>query len=93
MSHEAIACILQQEAEAVLNIPVTSGYEEAVTLIVKYVHELGGKLITSGMESRPDCHEHCYHLQFDRYCRPFSCIPAKHNMATWVSCVTMISCY
>ena len=49
MSHEAIACILQQEAEAVLNIPVTSGYEEAVTLIVKYVHELGGKLITSGM--------------------------------------------
>lgn len=49
MSNEAIACILQQEAEAVLNIPVTSGYEEAVTLIVKYVHELGGKLITSGM--------------------------------------------
>ena len=68
MSHEAIACILQQEAEAVLNIPVTSGYEEAVTLIVKYVHELGVR-------------------------RPFSCIPAKHNMATWVSCVTMISCY
>lgn len=49
MSHEAIARLLQQEAEAVLNIPVDSGYEEAVTLIVKYVHELGGKLITSGM--------------------------------------------
>lgn len=49
MSHEAIACILQQEAEAVLNIPVSNGYEEAVTLIVKHVHELGGKLITSGM--------------------------------------------
>ena len=49
MSHEAIACILQQEAAAVLNIPVSSGYEEAVTLIVKHVHELGGKLITSGM--------------------------------------------
>lgn len=49
MSHEAIARLLQQEAEAVLNIPVNSGYEEAVTLIVKYVHELGGKLITSGM--------------------------------------------
>ncbi len=49
MSHEAIACILKQEAEAVLNIPVTSGYEDAVTLIIKYVHELGGKLITSGM--------------------------------------------
>lgn len=49
MSNEAIACLLQQEAEAVLNIPVSSGYEEAVTLIVKHVHELGGKLITSGM--------------------------------------------
>ena len=49
MSHEAIASILQQEAAAVLNIPVSSGYEEAVTLIVKHVHELGGKLITSGM--------------------------------------------
>ena len=33
MSHEAIACILQQEAEAVLNIPVTSGYEEAELLL------------------------------------------------------------
>lgn len=49
MSHEAISNILQQEAEAVLNIPVSNGYEEAVTLIVKHVHELGGKLITSGM--------------------------------------------
>lgn len=49
MSNEAISAILQQEAEAVLNIPVTSDYEEAVTLIVKYVHELGGKLVTSGM--------------------------------------------
>lgn len=49
MSHEAISSILQQEAEAVLNIPVSNGYEEAVTLIVKHVHELGGKLITSGM--------------------------------------------
>lgn len=49
MSNEAIACILQQEAAAVLNIPVSSGYEEAVTLIVKHVHDWGGKLITSGM--------------------------------------------
>lgn len=28
MSHEAIACILQQEAEAVLNIPVTSAMKK-----------------------------------------------------------------
>ncbi|MDR1981712.1 MAG: SIS domain-containing protein [Tannerellaceae bacterium] len=41
--------ILQQEAEAVLNIPVTPGYEEAVGLIVEYVHNRKGKLITSGM--------------------------------------------
>jgi arabinose-5-phosphate isomerase len=41
--------ILRQEAEAVLNIPVTAGYEEAVGLIVEYVHNRNGKLITSGM--------------------------------------------
>ena len=49
MINEAISSILQQEAEAVRNIPITGGYEEAVTLIVKHVHELGGNLITSGM--------------------------------------------
>ena len=49
MINEAISSILQQEAEAVRNIPITDGYEEAVTLIVKHVHELGGNLITSGM--------------------------------------------
>ena len=46
---KTISSILQQEAEAVRNIPITDGYEEAVTLIVKHVHELGGNLITSGM--------------------------------------------
>ena len=49
MINEAISSTLQQEAEAVRNIPITDGYEEAVTLIVKHVHELGGNLITSGM--------------------------------------------
>ena len=49
ISHEYISDILRQEAEAVLNIPVNAGYEDAVALIVKYVHELGGNLITSGM--------------------------------------------
>ena len=52
MINEAISSILQQEAEAVRNIPITDGYEEAVTLIVKHVHELGGNLITSGMGKR-----------------------------------------
>ena len=56
MINEAISSILQQEAEAVRNIPITDGYEEAVTLIVKHVHELGGNLITSGMgKASPFC--------------------------------------
>lgn len=41
--------ILKQEAEAVLNIPVTPDYEKAVAMIVQQVHTLGGSLITSGM--------------------------------------------
>jgi arabinose-5-phosphate isomerase len=41
--------LLQKEAQAVLNIPVTPAYEEAVDLIVEQVHRLGGKLVTSGM--------------------------------------------
>jgi len=49
MSNEEISCLLEQEAQAVRNIPVTEGYEEAVSLIIKHVHELGGTLITSGM--------------------------------------------
>ena len=46
---EDISSILRQEAEAVLNIPVVAEYNEAVTLIVEYVHNRNGKLITSGM--------------------------------------------
>lgn len=49
MINEHITSILEQEAEAVRNIPVSTGYEEAVTLIVRHVHELGGKLVISGM--------------------------------------------
>lgn len=41
--------LLQREAQAVLNIPVTDGYEKAVELIVEQVHKKGGKLVTSGM--------------------------------------------
>ncbi|MDR0428849.1 MAG: SIS domain-containing protein [Tannerellaceae bacterium] len=44
-----IKVILKQEAEAVLNIPVTPDYEDAVNLIIEYVHKRKGKLITSGM--------------------------------------------
>ncbi|MCQ2224402.1 MAG: SIS domain-containing protein [Paludibacteraceae bacterium] len=41
--------IIRQEANAVLNIPITQDYEKAVKLIVEQVHEKKGKLVTSGM--------------------------------------------
>ena len=41
--------ILEAESKAILNIPITDQYEKAVNLIVKQVHEKGGKLVTSGM--------------------------------------------
>lgn len=49
MANEHITSILEQEAEAVRNIPVSAAYDEAIDLIVEHVHKLGGKLITSGM--------------------------------------------
>lgn len=49
MTKEEISCLLEQEAEAVRNIPITTGYEEAVELICHYIHEQGGTLITCGM--------------------------------------------
>ena len=41
--------IRRREADAVLNIPGTDGYDKAVELIVEHVNRRGGKLITSGM--------------------------------------------
>lgn len=41
--------LLQREAQAVLNIPVTDAHEKAVALIVEQVHCKKGKLVTSGM--------------------------------------------
>lgn len=49
MTHESISLLLEQEAQAVRNIPISPGYEKAVSLITHHVHKLGGKLITSGM--------------------------------------------
>lgn len=46
---ELMRSILEAEAEAVRNIPVSDGYARAVELIVRHIHELGGTLITSGM--------------------------------------------
>ena len=41
--------LLEKEAAAVRNIPVTDAYEKAVELIVEQVHKKNGKLVTSGM--------------------------------------------
>jgi arabinose-5-phosphate isomerase len=41
--------MLRQEADAVLNIPVSGEYEKAVALIVTHVHGKNGTLITCGM--------------------------------------------
>ena len=46
---ETIQALLRKEAEAVLNIPITDAYEQAVELIMEQVHRKKGKLITSGM--------------------------------------------
>ncbi len=41
--------ILEHEADAIRNIPVTAGYDKAIEMIVEHVHRRGGKLIASGM--------------------------------------------
>ncbi|MDE5857004.1 MAG: SIS domain-containing protein [Muribaculaceae bacterium] len=46
---ESMREILKTESNAILQIPVTDGYERAVDLIVEHVHNRGGKLVTSGM--------------------------------------------
>lgn len=49
MSYEEISTILQQEAKAILNIPVTDQYTKAIDLIVNNIHNKHGKLVISGM--------------------------------------------
>ncbi|MDR3193900.1 MAG: SIS domain-containing protein [Tannerella sp.] len=49
MNEINIKSILEQEADAVRNIPFGAVYETAIELIVKHVHRLGGTLVISGM--------------------------------------------
>lgn len=49
IKHFSIAEILEAEQHAIAQIPTDNPYEEAISLIVKYVHEQQGRLITSGM--------------------------------------------
>jgi arabinose-5-phosphate isomerase len=48
MSDE-IKKMLQHEAQAILNIPVSDNFEKAVDLIFEHVHIKQGKLVASGM--------------------------------------------
>ena len=50
---DSIKQLLQQEAQAVLNIPVTDAYEKAIQLIVEQVHQKNGKRLLPAWE-RPD---------------------------------------
>ena len=49
MDKEFIKEILKHEAEAILNIPVEESLQRAMEIIHHHVHELGGKIIMSGM--------------------------------------------
>lgn len=46
---EEIKRIIEQEAEAIRNIPVVPEYHKIVDLLHRQVHRKGGKIITSGM--------------------------------------------
>lgn len=46
---EDVKALLKQEADAILNIPVTDAYNKATDLIVEQIHRKKGKLVTSGM--------------------------------------------
>lgn len=49
MTKNEISDILKNEANAVLNIPITDEFEKAIDLIVEQVNKKKGKLVTSGM--------------------------------------------
>ncbi|MBE6313262.1 MAG: SIS domain-containing protein [Bacteroidales bacterium] len=49
MSESEIQQILNSEAKAIMNLPVTKDFTEAIDLIYRQVHTKGGKLVTSGM--------------------------------------------
>lgn len=46
---ETIRRVIEQEAQAIRNIPVNDSFQKAVELIYKRVHQQNGKLVASGM--------------------------------------------
>jgi len=49
MMKDTIKKVIEQEAQAILNIPVDDGFIKAIDLIYNRVHEKRGKLVASGM--------------------------------------------
>lgn len=49
MTIEDIRQLLQDEAKAVISLPVSDQYQKAIDLIVEQVNHKGGKLVASGM--------------------------------------------
>ena len=46
---ESIKELIQKEINAIKGIPLNNNYEEAINIILHWIHESGGKLVTSGM--------------------------------------------
>lgn len=46
---ESIKELIQKEIDAIKGIPLNNNYEEAINIILHWIHESGGKLVTSGM--------------------------------------------
>jgi len=46
---EEIRRVLDQEADAIRSIPISTDYDEVVELIYEHIHQRGGKIIASGM--------------------------------------------
>lgn len=89
---ESIQELLQKEAQAVLNIPVTDAYEKAVELIVEQIHRKKGKLVTSGMGKAGQIAMNIATTFCSTGIPLSSCTPARHNTAIWASC-KRTTCY
>lgn len=46
---DRVSQLVNQEAQAIQNIPENNPYEEVIDLIYEHIHEKGGKIITSGL--------------------------------------------
>ena len=76
---DSIKQLLQQEAQAVLNIPVTDAYEKAVKLIVEQIHQKKGKLVTSGMGKAGQIAMNIATTSVPPVFHPSFCILARRN--------------